>query len=53
MHQMDADKTHREKTRWELHQNVEQILEATLHKTASFQPLVTHLTNHSSKMNKT
>ena len=44
---MDADKTHIEKARWELHKNamsyIEQILEATLHETAAVRPLTSHL----------
>ena len=54
---MDANKTHREKARWELHKNsssyFEQIFEATFHKTTAVQPLTFHLKNHPSKMNKT
>ena len=53
---MDADKTHREKARRELHKKaksyIEQILEATPHETAE-RPLTSHLKNHPSKMNKT
>ena len=47
---MDANKTHREKARWELHKNAmynsEQILEATPHKTAAVQPLTSHFKNY-------
>ena len=43
MHNMDADKTHREKVRWELHKNamsyIEQILEATSYETTALWPL--------------
>ena len=53
---MDANKTHREKARWKLLKNatrsLEQILEATLYKTATVEPLTSHLTNHSSKAHK-
>ena len=48
---------HMEKVRWEFHKNatccLEQILEPTYHKTASVWPPASHLTNHSSKTNKT
>ena len=57
MYHMDANKTHKEKARLELHKNaancLEQILEATSQKTAAIQPLASHLTNHSRKTNKT
>ena len=47
MHHMDADKTHREKTRWELQENatsyIEQILEATSHETRTVWPLTSNL----------
>ena len=47
MHHMDANKVFREKTRRELHKNVksyvEQILEATFHKTAAVLPPTSHL----------
>ena len=50
---MDINKTQSEKARWEQHKNVicclEQILEATLHKTANVQLPTSHLTNHPSK----
>ena len=43
--------------RQELHKNaaccLEQILEATPHKTAAIRPSTSHLTNHPSKTNKT
>ena len=56
MHHMNADKMHREKTSWELHNNAtsyfEQILEATPHETTVVRPLTSHLKNHSSKINK-
>ena len=42
------------KGRWELYKDFgcscEQILEAAPHKTAAIQPLISHLTNHPSKM---
>ena len=57
MHHLDAHEMHGEKARLELHKNnmycFEQIPEATLHKTAPVWPPNSHLTNHSSKMNKT
>ena len=47
MHHMDADKTHREKARRELHKNatsyIEQILEATPHETTPVRLLTSHL----------
>ena len=56
MHHMDANKTHGEKTRWELHKNAmcyfEQILKATPLKTAAVPPLTSHLKNYPSTMNK-
>ena len=46
MHHMDAGLAHREKARWELHKNamcyIEQILEATSHKTAAVRPPTSH-----------
>ena len=46
MHHMDADKTHREKARRELHRNntsyIEQILEVTPHETIAVRPLNFH-----------
>ena len=57
MHHMDANKMHREKARWELYKNaerrLEEILEETPHKTAAVWPSASHLTHHSSKINKT
>ena len=57
MHYMDTNKIHREKARWKLHKNAtccfEQILEATLDKTAVVRPTTSHLTNHPSKTNNT
>ena len=51
MHQVDANKTLREKAKWELRKNAtccfEQILEATAHKTATVQPLISNLKNES------
>ena len=48
---------HGEKARWELHKNAtsafEQILEAAPYETAVVRPLVSHLSNHTSKTNKT
>ena len=52
-----ANEMHGEKARWKLYKNVsycfEQIMEATLHKTAAVRPLTSYLTTHSSKTNKT
>ena len=46
-HHIVADKAYREKPRWELHKNatsyIEQILEATSHKTADVWPPSSHL----------
>ena len=46
MHHMDADKTHRDKVRWDLHKNatsyIEQILEATPHETTAVWSLTSH-----------
>ena len=57
MHLVDANKTHWEKTRWELHKNTtsyfEQILRATSHKTAGAWSHTSHLTNRPSKTNMT
>ena len=57
IHDMEANKMHREKARWELHQNstsyIEQILETTQHKTIAIRPLTSHLKNYPSKTNKT
>ena len=53
----DTNKTHREKTRWELHKNTisyfEQILEPTPQETTIVQPLTSHLKNYPSKTDKT
>ena len=47
MHHMDADKTYREKAGQQLHKNatsyIEQVLEATCHKTATIRPPTSHL----------
>ena len=47
MHHIDADKTHSEEAKRELHKNpmnyTEQILEAIPHETAAVRPLTTHL----------
>ena len=57
MFHLDANETHGEKVRWELHKNAkfyfEQILEATLYKTAVVGLLTSHLTIDPSKTNKT
>ena len=57
MHHLYSNETHGEKVTWELHKNVmccfEQILEAASHKTAVVWLLNSHLTSHTSKMNKT
>ena len=54
---MDANKMHREKSRWEQHKNArccfEQIPGAKPNKTAGVQPLTSHLISHISKTNKT
>ena len=54
---MDANEGHGEKAKWEVYQNamccLEQILEATLHKTAAVWSLTAHLKNHLSNANKT
>ena len=56
MHHIDADKTYREKARWEQPKNVDrhlgQILEATLHETTAVQ-LFINQTIHSVMTNKT
>ena len=53
---MNANKTHGEKTRLELHWNTksyfEQILEVTPYETATVLPLTSHLKSHASKTNK-
>ena len=57
MHQVDANKTHGEKARWELRKNAtsyfERIPKATPHITTSIRPLTSHLKNHPSKTNQT
>ena len=57
LHHQDSNKVLSEKTRWKLHNNAacysEQILEAAPHKMAAVRALASHLTNHSSKTNKT
>ena len=57
MHHMDANKMHREKSRWELLSNarnyLEQILEGTSHKTTAVRPLTFHLKNHQNKKTNT
>ena len=45
---MDANKTHGEKTKWELHKNAMHCFEQTTIQ----QPLTSNLTNHPSKTNK-
>ena len=53
---MEANETHREKSRWELHKNAtiyfEQILEATPHET-DVRSLTSYLKKHPSKTKKT
>ena len=50
MHQMDANKKYREKTWRQLHKNaascIEQVLEATPHKTTDVRPPTTHHENY-------
>ena len=57
MHHLDTDYVYREKDRQQLHKNamsyIEQILEATFHKTAALWPPTSHLKNHPNKTNKT
>ena len=57
MHNMNSDKMHREKARWELRKNAlhtfEQMLEAAPHKKATAQLPAFYLTNHSSKIHMT
>ena len=49
MHHIDTNKTHVQKTRWELHKNAsysfERFLEATCHKIAAVWPLTSNLKN--------
>ena len=52
IHHMDANKTHGEKGRLELHKTVEQILEVTPHKTVIVQSVTSNIKNCSSKINK-
>ena len=51
MHHIDANKTHAEKTRWELYKYAtgyfEQILEVTPDETTAVQPLTSYLKNPS------
>ena len=53
---LDANKTREVKAWWEVHKNdmlcFEQITEATSYKTSVVESLISHLTNHLSKMNK-
>ena len=53
MHHMDADLAYRGKARLELHKNaksyIEQVLEATSHKTTAVQPPISHLENYPKK----
>ena len=57
MHHMDTDKAYGEKAWWQLHKNttscIEQILEATSHKTASGWSPTTYHENHPNEMNQT
>ena len=57
MHHLDANQTHGEKARWELHENVtycfEQILETITNKTAVVWPPTSHLKKHQCDTNKT
>ena len=56
MHHMDTNKMYKRKAKWEQHKNVscyfEQILKIP-NKTAAVWLLASHLTNSSSKINKT
>ena len=56
MHNRNADKTHREKPRWEQNKKavccLEQIEHVTPHKTAAVRSPASHLTNYPSKTNK-
>ena len=52
MHHLYANKMKGEKVGWELYKNAtcfEQILKATVYKTATVRPLTSHLTIHLSK----
>ena len=57
MHHLDSNETCGEKARWELNENAvysfEQILEATLYKTAVVWSLTSHLRNNPSKTKNT
>ena len=57
MPHMDADLVYWEKAGWKLHKsatsNIEQILEATSHKTAAVQLPISNLYNQPNKTNKT
>ena len=52
MHYMDANKTYGEKAWRQLHKNaasnIEQVLEAAVHKAAAVRPLTTHHENYQS-----
>ena len=52
MHYMDANETDGEKAWWQLHKNaasnIEQVQEATPHKTAAIRPPSTHHENYPS-----
>ena len=56
MHPEDANKTHREKSRWEILKNAmsyfKQNVESTLHETIAVRPLFFSLKKYLSKMNK-
>ena len=57
MHHMNVNKKHREKARWELHEDVrccfDKIQQATTNKPAGEQPLTYHLKIQSGNTNKT
>ena len=57
MHNMDANKTHCEKSRWELHKNTtsyfEQIQEATNYEVTILRLLPSYLKNNLSNMQDT
>ena len=52
MHYMDANKMYGEKAWWQLRKNaasnIEQVLEAALHKAAAVRPSTIHLENYQS-----
>ena len=56
-HHIDANKTHEEKAKWELHENATsyfgQILEAASYKTTTIRPLTPNLKYHTSYTIKT